>query len=119
MPGLSFQDLACGGMPTDLVENTVVRLSEATKYVSISTCGNNEDLFLSLIQTFSSLGSSCTPAVRAKLDRLGARLDADCAAIRERTPILKVAVMGTFGSFGEPRVMFHRYDGGSRRRVLR
>lgn len=98
MPDIRLTDLACGGTSTDLVEKGSTALSPDTKYVSISTGGNNEDFYMDLLQNCFILGVNCTPQVRAeadaKLDRLGERLDNAYAAVRAQAPNAHVVVVG-------------------------
>jgi len=98
LPGVTFTDLACGGTTADLVENTSTALSPATRYVSISTGGNNEDFFMDLLQNCFVTAATCTPQVRQeaedKLDRLGARLDSTYATVRAAAPTAEIVVLG-------------------------
>ncbi|MGW6730987.1 SGNH/GDSL hydrolase family protein [Nocardia sp. NPDC055029] len=98
MPGVGFTDLACGGTTADLVEKSAAGLSSATRYVSISTGGNNEDFYMGLLENCLTTAGNCTPGFRqeaeAKLDRLGARLDSTYAAVRAKAPHAKIVVLG-------------------------
>lgn len=98
LPGIGFTDLACGGTPANLVEKSAAGLSPATRYVSISTGGNNDDFYMGLLQNCFTTGINCTTQVRqdaeAKLDRLRASLDSAYAAVRAKAPNAKVVVVG-------------------------
>ncbi|MGX1809438.1 SGNH/GDSL hydrolase family protein [Nocardia sp. NPDC055321] len=98
MPGVGFTDLACGGTPADLVEKSAAALSPATRYISISTGGNNDDFYMGLLQNCFTTAVNCTPQFRqdaeAKLDRLGASLDNAYGAVRAKAPNAKVVVVG-------------------------
>src|SRR5690625_3862221 len=75
MPGTTVADLACGGTSSDMVEKASGRLSPATKYISISTGGNDNDFYADLITNCLITSVTCTPEARrdahAKLDELG------------------------------------------------
>lgn len=98
MPGVRLTDLACGGTSTDLVEKGSTALSPETKFVSISTGGNNEDFYMGMLQNCFIAGALCTPEVRseahAKLDRLGEQLDEAYGAVRAEAPNAHVVVIG-------------------------
>ncbi|MBM7368555.1 SGNH/GDSL hydrolase family protein [Gordonia hydrophobica] len=98
MPGTTFKDLACGGTSSDLVTKAAGQLSPATKYISISTGGNDNDFYADLITNCTITSATCTPAARraahAKLDELGGHLDEVYAAVRRAAPNAHVVVLG-------------------------
>ncbi|NEW47988.1 SGNH/GDSL hydrolase family protein [Nocardia cyriacigeorgica] len=98
LPGVGFTDLACGGTTADLVEKSSAALSPATRYVSISTGGNNEDFYMGLLQNCFITATNCTAQARQeaddKLDRLGARLDSTYATVRAAAPNATIVVLG-------------------------
>lgn len=98
MPGVSFKDLACGGTSSDMVQKAAGELSPATKFVSISTGGNDNDFFADLIADCLVTSATCTPAVRqdahAKLDTIGEHLDQVYSSVRHAAPNAHVVVLG-------------------------
>ncbi|GAA1094944.1 SGNH/GDSL hydrolase family protein [Tsukamurella spumae] len=106
MPSVSFADWSCSGSTSTEIYTAQANpaqiggLSANTKYVSVSTGGNDEQLFADLA-TNCILGGAvkCTPQVKreasAKLDRLPARLDTAYNAIRKNAPNAKVVVLGS------------------------
>lgn len=85
MPGVGFTDLACGGIPANLVEKSATGLSVATRYISISTGVQQRRLLYGAATELLTTGIvNCAPQFRqeseAKLDRLGASLDSAYAA---------------------------------------
>lgn len=99
MSGTTFTDLACGGTTSDTVQKKAAeRLSPATKFVSISTGGNDNGLYGDLITNCMVTAAACTPAARhaayARLGKLGPQLDRVYSSVRRAAPNARVVVLG-------------------------
>ncbi|AHH19557.1 putative hydrolase [Nocardia nova SH22a] len=108
LPGVSFDDRACGGADTSDITSTTVRsgpqidgLSDETRYVSISLGGNNENFFGEILENCMMAEhpiDTCTPQFQADedrlLDNLGQSLDSTYAAIRAKAPNATIVVLG-------------------------
>jgi len=102
--GVSFEDAACNGASTvDIISGSTLglqtdALSDATKFVSLSIGGNDDDLFGELQETCFLYAFTCTQEARddieRKLDALGPRLDVAYAAVRSHAPNAQVVVAG-------------------------